>query len=108
MTRLRLHTCVLLASLPNVHQWSERKGLGSALDFQIHDPVHSCMAGTDFPFPCLSSLLVDSSSELVLVLCEPMEESLVDRPCNLDMDPEWRGSPGTGGRVFEEVSGSFL
>ena len=51
----------------------------------------------------------DSSSELILVdvLCELVEVVLVDGPCELDVDPDCRGSTGTGGCVFEDVPGSF-
>ena len=45
MTRLRLRTCVLLASLSNAHRWSEHKGLGRALFFQSHDFVHLVLLG---------------------------------------------------------------
>ena len=40
MTRLRLHTCVLLASLSSARHWSEHEGLGRALPFLSHDSVH--------------------------------------------------------------------
>ena len=88
MIRLRLHTCVLLASLSSAHHWSEHKGLGRALSFLSHDFVHLCIAGPDSPSPCSSSLSVDSSSELVLVdgLSELVEVVLVDGPCELDVD----------------------
>ena len=44
-------------------------------------------------------LSAGSSSELVLVhvLCELVEVVLVDEPCELDVDPDWRGGTGTGG-----------
>ena len=46
----------------------------------------------------LLSLSADSSSEPVLVdvLCELVEEVLVDGPCELDVDRDWRGNVGTG------------
>ena len=83
MTRLRLHTCVLLASLSNAHHWSERKGLGRALFLRSPDFVHFVLL-PDSPFQRASSLSADSSSELVLVgvLCELVEEVLVDGPVN--------------------------
>ena len=98
MTRLLLHTCALLASLSKSHHWSEREGLGGALFFRSHLRA-LCMAGPDSPSPCSSSSSADSSSELVLVdvLWRLVEVVLVDGPCELDVDPDWRGSTGTGG-----------
>ena len=66
-------------------------------------------------------VVCDSFSELVLVdvLCELVEVVLVGGPCELDVDricppvvfppqaPDWRGSTGIGGRVFDEVPGSL-
>ena len=45
MTRLWLHTCVLLASLSSARYWSEHKGLGRTLSFLSHDSVHSVLLG---------------------------------------------------------------
>ena len=68
MTRLELHTCVLLASMSSARHWSEHEGLGRALSFLRHDSEHSV-------------LLVDSSLELALVdvLCELSRDFLVPR-----------------------------
>ena len=41
MTRLQLHTCVLLASLSSARHRSEHEGLGRTLSFLSHDSVHS-------------------------------------------------------------------
>ena len=32
-----------------------------------------------------------------IVLCELVEAVLVDGPCELDVDPDWRGGTDTGG-----------
>ena len=55
----------------------------------------SCSIGCKTFLPSLSA---DSSSELVLVdvLCELVEEVLVDGPCELDVDRDSRGNVGTG------------
>ena len=50
------------------------------------------------PSPWIVIVSADSSSELVLVdvLCQLVEVVLVDGPCELDVDPDWRGDTGTG------------
>ena len=45
MTRLQLHTCVLLASLSSARHWSDHKGLDRALFFRSHDFVHFAKLG---------------------------------------------------------------
>ena len=45
MTRLRLHACVLLATLSSARYWSEHKGLGRTLSCPSHDFVHFVLLG---------------------------------------------------------------
>ena len=45
MTWLKLHTCVLQASLSGAHHWSEREGLDRALFFRSPDFVHFVLLG---------------------------------------------------------------
>ena len=74
--------------------WSERKGLERALFSSgvMTSCTLYCWAR------CFFSVSV-SSSELVLVdvLRELVEVVLVDGPCELDVDPDWRGNTRTGG-----------
>ena len=44
-----------------------------------------------------SVLVIVVSLVLVDVLCELVEVVLVDGPCELDIEPDWRGSTGIGG-----------
>ena len=82
MTQLRLHTCVLLASLSSARYWSEHGGLGRALYFQSRDMVH-------FVLPCQFlhlharrlrlQCIHPQSCYWPIVPCEPGSWSLLER-----------------------------
>ena len=105
MIRLRLHTCVhtcvLLASLSNAHHWSEHGGLGRTLFFRSHDLVHFVKLGQFLLLRARHRCqrIHPQSWYWSMFFVNVVEVVLVNGPCELDVDPDRRGSTssGTGG-----------
>ena len=88
MTRLRLHTCVLLASLSGARYWSEHKDLGRTLSFLSHDSVHSVLLGQILLRRARHRCqwIHPQNWYWSMFFCELLEVVLVDGPCELLVD----------------------